>query len=269
MHRRFLLVVYVIGGVGVSMAAQDPQSALGITEGRAKEAIFDSFVSGSVSIAGKAAAFTSASPGARVAMVKFATTTARTFVESDEFARRYADHREANGPDPLPPERTAAEVLAKQRADFELEIENMRKLFDQITPEQRATLEEGWNEMRQRFTEMEQGKARQDIDAALKTQRAQLVRAHEEALKELEKVYPADPRALVAMRLRRFLEVTKDIDFSARLVDRDGKKRFADPALEAKPAEWKMSFRAGKPASDAARGFAQAWLTDLQAQGVK
>jgi hypothetical protein len=88
-------------------------------------------------------------------------------------------------------------------------------------------------------------------------------------MKEFEKVYPADPRALIAARLNRYLEVTKDIDFSARLVDKDGKKAFADAALEARPAEWKMSFRAGKPASDAARAFAQKWLADLHAQGIK
>jgi len=49
-----------------------------------------------------------------------------------------------------------------------------------------------------------------------------------------------------------------------------GKNRvFAAEAFEAKPAEWKMCFRAGKPATDAARAFAQKWLNDLQGQGVK
>ena len=88
-------------------------------------------------------------------------------------------------------------------------------------------------------------------------------------MKAFEKTYPADPRALVAMRLRHFLDVTKDVDLRAQLVDKDKKKVFADAALEARPAEWKMAFRAGKPATDAARAFAQKWLADLQAQGVK
>jgi hypothetical protein len=44
---------------------------------------------------------------------------------------------------------------------------------------------------------------------------------------------------------------------------------FADPAVEAKPSEWKMCFRAGKPATEAARAFAQKWLNDLAAAGVK
>ena len=88
-------------------------------------------------------------------------------------------------------------------------------------------------------------------------------------MKEFEKVYPEDPRALIAARLRRFLDVTRDVDFSAQLVDKDSKKVFADADLEARPAEWKMSFRAGKPAIDAARAFAEKWLADLQTQGVK
>ena len=47
-------------------------------------------------------------------------------------------------------------------------------------------------------------------------------------MKEFEKTYPADPRALVAMRLRHFLDVTKDVDFTAQLVEKDKNKVFAD-----------------------------------------
>ena len=66
---------------------------------------------------------------------------------------------------------------------------------------------------------------------------------------------------MVANRLRRFLEVSSDVDYGAKLIDKDGTKVFADPALEARPKEWKLCFRAGKPATDAARAFAQKWLT--------
>ena len=65
------------------------------------------------------------------------------------------------------------------------------------------------------------------------------------------------------------LEVTSDLNYDAQLVDRNGKKVFADAALEAKPDQWKLAFRAGKPATEAARAFAQRWLSDLQSQGVK
>ena len=266
----------VLIGLAASMAlgapgltAQTVTTQLGITEGRAREAVFDSFVSGAVSVAGKADVFTAASPRVRVAIVHAALTLARAFVESAEFPKRYADHREANGPDPLPPATTADEVLAKQRATFEAQVEGMRQQFGDVTAAQRETLEQGFDTMRARFSEMEKGDARIAMDAALKQQRVRQVQAHEAAIKELDAAYPADPRALVANRLRKFLELSKDVDFTAQLVERDRKMRLVNAALEARPAEWKMLFRAGKPATEAARVFAQKWLAALEAKGVQ
>lgn len=271
MNRRALIGLLVAGTVGATLTAQSLTTQLGITDGRAKEAVFDSFMAGAVSLAGKAEVFTAAAPQARAAMVNGATTLARAFVESDEFKRRYADHREANGPDPLPAEQTADQVLAKQRAGFEQQVEALRKQFvsDAITPEQKATLEEGFEAMRARFTEMEKGPQRAELETVLKAQGAVQASAHAAAMKEFEARYPADARALVAMRLRDFLDKTRDLDFAAKLVAQGKMQKFAEPALEAKPGEWKMCFRAGKPATDAAREFARKWLADLQAAGVK
>ena len=257
--------------LGATLTGQAFTAQLGITEGRAKEAVFDSFISGAVSIAGNAEIFTAGSPQARVAMVNAATALARAFAESDEFKRRYADHREANGPDPLPAEQTADQVLANQRAGFEQQVTALRKQFgdDAITPEQKATLEEGFDAMRAQFTEMEAGPKKTELEGVLKAQRAEQVSSHAAAVKAFETVYPDDARALVALQLKRFLDTTRDVDFTAQLVEQVKVRKFADPALEAKPSEWKMCFRAGKPATDAARDFAGKWLAELQAQGVK
>ncbi len=250
-------------------AAQDHLANLGITPGRAREAVFDSFVAGTISLAGESTVFTAATPAVRVAMVNFALTLARTFSETDDFKRRYADHREANGPEPLPEAPSVDAVLRKQRDGFEAQVLEMRKLFDQITPEQRATLEAGWKDMREQLTAMETGPRRAELETALREQYAGLSLERETAMKQLEAVWPADHRALIADRLRHFLEVSADVAYDARLTDKDGKKVFADPALEAKPKEWKLCFRAGKPATDAARAFARTWLSDLNAQGIK
>jgi hypothetical protein len=249
--------------------AQDPLSRLGITEGRAREAVFDSFITDTLSVAGDGRAFTSATAGGRVAIVNFALSLARAFADSEAFKRRYADHREANGPDPLPEAPNVDAILAKQRAGFEAQVEEMRKLFDQITPEQRATLEEGWKDMRAQLTDLETGPRRAAFEKALGEQRAVQERERDIAMKELDEVWPADHRVLIASRLRRFLDVSKDVVYDAKLVDKDGTKVFADPALESKPKEWKMCFRAGKPATDAARSFAERWLRELQVQGIK
>lgn len=261
-----LVSVILLGGAA---AAQDHLATLGITAGRAREAVFDSFVADTISLAGESAVFKKASSTARVAMVNFALVLARTFVESDDFSRRYADHREANGPDPLPEEPSVDAILATQRAGFEDQVGQMRKLFDQITPEQRATLEAGWKDMREQMTAMETGPRRAELEKAIREQHAARVREREEALKQLDAVWPAEARALVASRLRRFLDVSRDIAYDAKLIDKDGKKVFADAVFEARPKEWKLCFRAGKPATDAARAFAQRWLTELQAQGIK
>jgi hypothetical protein len=140
---------------------------------------------------------------------------------------------------------------------------------DDITPEQKATLEEGFETMRARFTEMEKGPQRTELETMLKGQRTEQVAGHAAATKEFNAMFPADPRALVAMRLRQFLGATGNIDFSARLVEQGKVQKFADPALEAKSTGWKMCFRAGKPATEAAREFARKWLADLQAAAAQ
>src|SRR5688572_9713381 len=185
------LLCVVVGG---TLAAQNHLASLGITEGRAREAVFDSFITDTLSVAGDSEVFTAASAATRVALVNFALSLARAFAESEDFKRRYADHREANGPDPLPGEPNVDEILAKQRAGFEAQVEQMRKLFDQITPEQRATLEEGWKDMRAQLTEIETGPKRAAFEKALRDRRAIHVRARQVAMKQLDRAVPADPR---------------------------------------------------------------------------
>jgi hypothetical protein len=265
------VIVFAIGlaaGAGAVASEADLFSDLGITQNRAKEAVFDAFITGSVSLAGSAEVFKAATPEVRAGMVTAVTTFGRTFIESTDFEGRYADHREANGPDPLPAEQTADQIFAKQRKDWEEQVAGIRAQFSEITPAQQKTLEAGFAEMRARFETMEK-EGRPELERSLQTQRAAQVRAREAAMAEFEKVIPSDPRVLIASRLRRFLDLSRDIDYSARLVERDKKMRFADPALESKPRDWKLCFRAGKAATDTARAVAQKWLSELEAKGVK
>ena len=75
---------------------------------------------------------------------------------------------------------------------------------------------------------------------------------------------PADPRAGLKRALKDFLDRTAGIDYAAALRTESGKKKFASAALEQKPREWKMCFRAGKEACEAARTFASSWLAELK-----
>src|SRR6185295_4804150 len=89
-------LVCLVFAAGVRGLAADLLTDLGISEGRAREAFFDSFASGAVSLVGNVQVFKAASPQLRAGMVKTVTALARTYSESDDFARRYVDHREAN-----------------------------------------------------------------------------------------------------------------------------------------------------------------------------
>jgi hypothetical protein len=102
------------------------------------------------------------------------------------------------------------------------------------------------------------------IDESNKVQTSSDKAEYEQRLKEFTERYPADVNALVRGRLTEFLDLTADIDYSAKLVKNGDKMGFADKSLERKPGNWKYCFRAGQPAVVAARAFAQSWLQELQ-----
>lgn len=72
-----------------------------------------------------------------------------------------------------------------------------------------------------------------------------------------------DPQAQLKKRLEAFLAATADVDFAAATQGSGTMKRFAKEEYEAKPAEWKMCYRAGKETTEALRAFAQGWLAEL------
>lgn len=80
-----------------------------------------------------------------------------------------------------------------------------------------------------------------------------------------EKKYPADPKAIAVLRLRGFLAESATVDYAAKTALSKEKKKqvFVNPDYESKSLQWKMMYRAGKPAVEAARAAAQDWLKAL------
>ena len=87
---------------------------------------------------------------------------------------------------------------------------------------------------------------------------------HGEAMKKFEAKYPEDPKTLLKTRLQEILNITTDVDYAAELTESKGKKFFVNQLYEKKPKEWKLAFRAGKTATDAARAAVEQWLKELQ-----
>ena len=71
-------------------------------------------------------------------------------------------------------------------------------------------------------------------------------------------------RSVLKQQLGAFVAVAATVDFAAETVEKGGREKFVKPAYEKKGAIWKACFRAGQPATNAAKQFAQAWLKELQ-----
>ncbi|HEX8313963.1 MAG TPA: hypothetical protein VF609_03170 [Flavisolibacter sp.] len=87
---------------------------------------------------------------------------------------------------------------------------------------------------------------------------------YQRQLAEFERKYPTNQLLYVKMRLQEFMEETKDIDFGAGLVSKNGKKYFVNRAYESKGNRWKMAFRAGKEVIEPAREAVQKWIDEIK-----
>ncbi len=87
---------------------------------------------------------------------------------------------------------------------------------------------------------------------------------YQQDLKRWEKDFPVSLKQMLKMRLSEFLKITSGINYGAKLEKRGKKMIFSDPILEEKDDFWKACYRSGKPTVDAARLFAQQWLTELK-----
>lgn len=86
---------------------------------------------------------------------------------------------------------------------------------------------------------------------------------HAAMLKEWNEKYPEDVKDFIKKRLTEFLEETRDINFAAATAMRNGKKRFVQPEYESKGNNWKLGYRMGSNAINAARKSVREWLDDL------
>lgn len=87
---------------------------------------------------------------------------------------------------------------------------------------------------------------------------------NQQLLEAWEQKYPANYLLFVKTRLQQFMEETKDIDFEAELIEKNGVKYFVNKAYEGRGNRWKMAYRAGKPVVETARRFAEQWMSEIR-----
>jgi hypothetical protein len=258
--------------LGSLAVAADVLSQFQLTQDEAHAQTFSALWSGAPPDAPDAAGiFRHLSPEARAAAVTAMAAVVRAYAESDAFRERYATERQGRRPRELQSTSATAGDIEKQAGEAEKALAQMQAAMKDMPPEMRKMMEEALKQ------EGAEGSLDETLAAGRKSAR-EGAEQHKKAVAEanaaaekskksaqaFDAEYPADPERFVAKRLREFLDLAATVPDTAVLVRRDDKMVFADPELEKKPEFWKQLYRAGKPARDAARAAAEAWLKALE-----
>lgn len=272
----------VVGGLAVSvtvLVAQDVPAIFNMKLEQAQAYVVGAMREGRIQWAGYGMPFEKAQGEARGALVNTVLKWAKDYTESEPFGTRYANERKRLEPRAPMPRRPADEVLTKQKTDLDQRIAAEKRRLEAppgraLTPEQvenaRKAIDarlKGFETQRARFDDPQ---IVAEMRNNLETQAATEKQEYESARAKWEEQYPPDFHTLIAKRLHSFLSETADVDFGAKLVPCANNNSwrnhqcFANPNYEKKSPEWKLCYRAGKTAIDAARTFATNWLAEIE-----
>ena len=248
------------GVLAAPIAAQEGVLAqIGLTADAVKQAIGSLLTAGVYNPGLPSAAFKLLPPAARAEAATLGVQWLKTYAGSAEFKQQYTKLRATRKPEPPTFETTPEEELKKQLDEQKAQLEESKQAIASLPPEQRKAMEEVLKKTAAQDTP-EMRKQRLD---GIRNQRAEETKDHQQRLAEWAKEYPEDPKPLVAKRLREFLTLSADVDFAAKVKSQDGRVVFENPNYQAKSAQWKMCYRAGREATAAARTAVQAWLKEL------
>ena len=253
MRRIGLWTAAVFVSIGIATAA-DIFSQLGTTESSVRENLMAALRSGTIStgLAGKP--YHALPAAAQATLAEAYVAWAKTYTSSAAFKKAYAEQRTAAKPEPMKVQDNSAE----QQKQFE----QLKKSVAAMPPEQRKQMEEVVKEMQKQLEDPEMKKL---MAEGTRLQKEESAKRYQEDLAEWSKDFPEDPNVLVARRLQAFLNLSGSVDFDAKLEKKGDQMRFADPRFEQKSGEWKLYYRAGRPAVTAAQAAVRAWLKELPA----
>ena len=252
-----------------AMAAATLPAGWKVSESDARDHALDSLVGGQFNYWAFKLGWSATPQAARAALVQGGLEWVKAFAASPAFAAAYAERRADAKPIATSYTQTIDQELAAERAKQKQEMAEFKAQIKQMPPDQQKAMQEMAKSMDAQAAQMA---ADPQMQAMLRQgkemERAARKQGDAEALAEWQKDWPADPKPLIATRLKAFLAACADVDFGAKLIHdlAIDKKRFAETRYEMKPAEWKYCYRAGKAPVDAARAFAQAWLKELPAR---
>jgi vacuolar-type H+-ATPase subunit E/Vma4 len=237
---------------------------LGITKTAADKKITNSILAGSIDVYGVKNAVNLAI-GNRNAVTQDLLVYTKKYVTTDVFKKEYALLKESNKPMQekiKSPEEMQQETIAQYKKG----VSDMEAIIKKADASLKPTFEKALAESKKQLKEAESPNNKSYVNYAKNY--PQFLKNVEEDYKKLltdwENKYPANHMLFVKQRLVQFLEETKDIDFMAALVSKNGKKVFVNKNYESKSSRWKMAFRAGKEVVMPARAFVEQWINEIK-----
>jgi len=248
----------------VNRFAEDFLQQLGITKVSANEKITNSILGGYLDQYGLQKAKNIAL-GNRGAVTKDLLAYTKQYVNSAAFQKEYNLLRENNKPAPnsiqSPEEMRTGMIeqykksVAETEANLKKSDSSMKKIFEPILVSLRQELKNAQDPNNKMLANY-----KKNYPEMIKSMEA----SNRQRLADWEAKYPADKLVFVKERLKQFMEETSNIDFSASLIEKNGKKYFTNPAYEHKGNRWKLAFRAGKEVVEPARAFVQGWIAEIK-----
>ncbi|MBS4066923.1 MAG: hypothetical protein KGZ74_20340 [Chitinophagaceae bacterium] len=236
---------------------------LGISKTDADEKIINSILGGSLDQYGIRNAKNIA-VGNRAAVTKDLLLYTKTYVGSPAFIKAYNELRQREKPEVRvmqTPEAMHKELIERSKkavADMEASAQKadatMKPMFEKMVVDAKKQLKEAEDPNNKMIANY-----RKNYPQGLKD----MEKVNQKLLEDWESKYPGNHLLFVKMRMQQFLDETKDIDFNAQLIEKNGKKYFVNKAYESKGNRWKMAFRAGKDAVETARTFVQQWINEI------
>ncbi|HEX2846808.1 MAG TPA: hypothetical protein VHN59_09680 [Chitinophagaceae bacterium] len=248
-------------------AADDIWKALGISQQAGTDGIKASFLNGYLYYYGARNAKNIALND-RKAIAQDLLAYTKQYISGPAFKKQYEDLRKSAQPQqPAAIKlRTIEEIQKEEVTKTEKSIKDMEKTLKEVSADIAKSMQPVLEMQKQNLKDYQNPKNPMfaSIQQSEKYQQEDEQRRYQENMELWKKNYPENINQFIAGKLQKMLDATKGIDYNAALVEKYNKKRFVNPAYEAKNTEWKQGFRAGKEVTETARAFAQQWLGELK-----
>jgi hypothetical protein len=261
----FLALFFLVCSFTAKKITNDFLKELGITKQSADEKITNSIIGGYIDNYGIKNAKNIAL-GNRKAVTLDLLNYIKKYVSSPAFVKEYNDLKERNKPKEqilqTPEEMQTSEIALRKKnvADIEANIKKttdatVKKFFETSLEQAKQALKEAEDPNNKYFVAY-----RKNYPQSAKSFKD----SYDRSIADWNSKYPQNQLLFVKKRLQEFLDATKDVDFSAELTDKNGKKIFVKSEYEHKDSRWKMAFRTGKEVVEPARGFVQKWIDEIK-----